>query len=291
MNKTVFERMHKMLNMNNDERTELILGKLPVFTKKFESVDEMEDALTEFMSNTNSPKRPYYVEAIKTFYTDKEYNKATTNGEDKLLNEFVDKYIIPYLSTDDLPSLTDIVAHILELKDIIALKGSETETFIQDNVLENKPEHMRKDLHWLKDVATAVESAATLSHRVISKALSVNDLANGLQVVSHQVWLVLLTRFRIVYGLQDKPVTGGQILITANRTMNMLKDIYTDMCQVHKEHISDLDTIFEQASASNATRYINALFEQNLAEDAKAKDDKSDVVIVLEKLIKMLKDD
>lgn len=290
MNKTVYERMHQVLNMNNDERAELILGKLPVFTKKFESVDEMEDALTEFMSNTNSPKRPYYVEAIRTFYTDKEYSAATLDTEDKLLNEFVDKHIIPYLRTNDLPILNNLVLHILESKEIIALKASETETFVQDNVLENKPEYMRKDLRWLSNVATTVEAAATLSHRVISKALSANDLANGLQVVSHQVWLVLLTRFRIVYGLQDKPVTNGQILITANRTMNMLKDLYPDMCQVHKEHISDLDTIFEQASASSATQYINKLFEQNLAEDAKAKDDKSNVVVALEKLIKMLKD-
>lgn len=291
MNKTVFERMHQMLNMNNDERTELILGKLPVFTKKFESVDEMEDALTEFMSNTNSPKRPHYVETIKTFYTNKEYRKATSSSKDKLLDEFVDKHIIPYLSIDDLPILSHIVAHIIDSKDIVALDKSETETFIQNNVLENNPEYARKDLRWLKDVATTIESAATLSHRVISKTYSVNDLSNGLHVVLHQVWLVLLTRFRVVYGLQDKPVTRGQILITANRTMTILKDLYCDMCQVHKEHISDLDTIFEQASASNATRYINELFEQNLAEDAKAKDDKSDVVIVLEKLIKMLKDD
>lgn len=291
MSKTVFERMHKMLNMSNDERTELILGKLPVFTKKFESVDEMEDALTEFMSNTNSPKRPHYVQTIKTFYTDKEYSIATTNREDEILDRFVNMHIIPYLRTDDLPSLDDLVSHILESKDMIALKNSGTEAFVQDNVLENKPEYARKDLRWLSDVATTVEAAATLSHRVISKAISVNDLANGLHVVAHQVWLVLLTRFRIAYDLQDKPVTGGQILITANKTMNILKDMYTDMYQVHKKHISDLDTIFEQASASNATRYIHELFKQNLAEDAEAKDNKSDVVAALEKLIKMLKDD
>lgn len=290
MNKATIERMHKMLNMNSDERTKAILGKLPVFTQKFESVDEMKDAMTEFMRNTNSPKRPSYVKTIKEFYADKEYSKAKAGTEDKLLDKFVDDYIVPYLNTDDLPLLPEFGNYLMELKDIAALSNSDTETFIQENVLENKPEYMRKDLYWLIDIATTVESAAMLSHRVISKSHTINDLNNGLHVVAHQVWVVLLTRFRAVYGLQNKPVTCGQITITINRTMSMLKDLYPELCQNHKDHISDLDTLFEQSSALNATRYINEMFEQNLAEGVREETTKDDVVSALKKLIEILDD-
>lgn len=288
MNKAMIERMHEMLNMSRDERTKAILGKLPVFTQKFESVDEMEDAMTEFMCNTNSPNRSNYVKTIKEFYADKNYSKAKAGAEDKLLDKFVDDYVIPYLDTDDLPLLPEFGTYLIELKDIVALNSSDAETFIQENVLENKPEYMRKDLHWLKDVATTVKSAAMLSHRVISKSHTINDLYNGLSVVAHQIWGVLLTRFRAVYGLQDKPVTRGQIVITISRTMSMLEDLYPELCQNHKDHISDLDTFFEQASALNATRYINEMFEQNLAEDARKETTKSDVVSALKKLIEII---
>lgn len=290
MDKATIERMHEMLSMNGDERTKLILGKLPVFTQKFESVDEMKDAMTEFMRNTNSPKRPSYVKTIKEFYADREYSKAIAGAVDKLLDKFVDDYVVPYLNTDDLPLLPELGNYLMELKDIAAFNNSDTETFIQENVLENKPEYMRKDLHWLKDIATTVESAAMLSHRVISKSHTVNDLSNGLHVVAHQVWGVLLTRFRAVYGLQDKPVTHGQIVITINHTMSILEDLYPELCQNHKDHISDLDTLFEQASALNATRYINEMFEQNLAEGVREETTKVDVVSALKKLIEILDD-
>ena len=290
MDKATIERMHEMLSMNGDERIKLILGKLPVFTQKFESVDEMKDAMTEFMRNTNSPKRPSYVKTIKEFYADKEYSKAIAGAVDKLLDKFVDDYVVPYLNTDDLPLLPELGNYLMELKDIAAFNNSDTETFIQENVLENKPEYMRKDLHWLKDIATTVESAAMLSHRVISKSHTVNDLSNGLHVVAHQVWGVLLTRFRAVYALQDKPVTHGQIVITINLTMSILEDLYPELCQNHKDHISDLDTLFEQASALNATRYINEMFEQNLAEGVREETTKVDVVSALKKLIEILDD-
>lgn len=288
MSKAMIERMHEMLNMSRDERTKAILGKLPVFTQKFESVDEMEDAMTEFMRNTNSPKRSNYVKAIKEFYADKEYSKAKAGAEDKLLDKFVEDYVVPYLNTDDLPLLPEFGTYLMELPAIAALNNSDAETFIQKNVLENKPEYMRKDLHWLKDVAATVESAAMLSHRVISKSHTINDLINGLPVVAHQVWGVLLTRFRAVYGLQDKPVTRGQIVITINRTMSMLEDLYRELCQNHKDHISDLDTLYEQTSALKATRYINEMFEQNLAEGVRKETTKSDVVSALKKLIETL---
>lgn len=288
MNKAMIERMHEVLNMNGDERTKAILGKLPVFTQKFESVGEMEDAMTEFMRNTNSPKRSSYVKTIKKFYADKEYSKAEAGAKDKLLDKFVEDYVVPYLNTDDLPLLPEFGTYLMELKDIVALNNSYTETFIQENVLESKPEYMHKDLHWLKDVATTVEAAAMLSHRVISKSHTINDLSNGLHVVAHQVWGVLLTRFRAVYGLQDKPVTRGQIVITINHTMFMLEDLYPELCKNHKDYISDLDTLFEQVSALNATRYINEMFEQNLAEGARKETTKSDVVSALKKLIEIL---
>lgn len=291
MNKAMIERMHEMLNMSGDERTKTILGKLPVFTQKFESVDEMEDAMTEFMRNTNSPKRQSYVKTIKEFYADKEYSKAKAGAEDKLLDKFVADYVVPYLNTNDLPMLPEMGNHLMELPTIAALNNSDAETFIQENVLENKPEYMRKDLHWLKDVATTVESAAMLSHRVISKSHTINDLSNGLHVVAHQVWGVLLTRFRAVYGLQDKPVTRGQIVITINRTMSMLEDLYPELCQNHKDHISDLDTFFEQASALNATRYISEMYEQNLAEGVRKETTKSDVISALKKLIEIIDND
>lgn len=287
MNKATIERMHEMLNMNNDERTKAILGKLPVFTQKFESVAEMEDAMTEFMRNTNSPKRPSYVKTIKAFYTDKEYSKAKA-GADKLLDKFVDDYVVPYLSTDDLPMLPEFGNHLTELPAIAALNYSDAETFVQENVLEYKPEYMRKDLDWSEDVATTVESAAMLSHRVISKSHTINDLRNGLQVVAHQVWGVLLTRFRAIYGLQNIPVTRGQIVTTINHTMTILEDLYPELCQNHKDHISDLDTLFEQASALNATRYISKMFEQNLAEGVRKETTKSDVVSALKNLIEIL---
>ena len=288
MNKSMIERIHERLNMSGDERTKAILGKLPVFTQKFESVDEMEDAMTEFMRNTNSPKRSNYVKTIKEFYADKEYSKAKAGAEDKLLDKFVEDYVVPYLNIDDLPLLPEFGTYLMELPAIAALNNSDAETFIQKNVLENKPEYMRKDLHWLKDVATTVESAAMLSHRVISKSHTINDLINGLPVVAHQVWGVLLTRFRAVYGLQDKPVTRGQIVITINRTMSMLEDLYRELCQNHKDHISDLDTLYEQTSALKATRYINEMFEQNLAEGVRKETTKSDVVSALKKLIETL---
>lgn len=288
MNKTMTERMLEMLNMNRDERTKTILGKLPVFTQKFKSVDEMEDAMTEFMRNTNSPKRSSYVKIIKGFYANKEYSKAKAGAEDKLLDKFVDDYVIPYLDTDDLPLLTEFGNHLIELPAIAALNNSDAETFVQENVLNNKPEYTHKDLHWLKDVATAVKSAAMLSQRVISKSHTINDLINGFPVVAYQVWGLLLTRFRAVYGLQDKPVTRGQIVTTINPTMSILDDLYTELCQNHKDHISDLDTLFEQISALNATRHINEMFEQNLAEGTGKETTESDVVSALKKLIEIL---
>ena len=288
MSKAMIERAHEMLNMNGDERTKAILGKLPVFTQKFKSVDEMENAMTEFMLNTNSPERSNYAKTIKGFYANKEYSKAKAGAEDKLLDKFVEDYVVPYLNTDDLPLLPEFGTYLMELPAIAALNNSDAETFIRENVLENKPEYMRKDLHWLKDVATTVESAAMLSHRVISKSHTINDLNNGISVVAHQVWGVLLTRFRAVYGLQDKPVTRGQIVITINHTMSMLKDLYPELCQNHKDHISDLDTLFEQGSALNATRYINEMFEQNLAEGVRKETTKSDIVSALKKLIETL---
>ena len=288
MNKATIKRMHEMLNMNGDERTKAILGKLPVFTQKFESVDEMEDAMAEFMLNTNSPRRPNFVKTIKEFYTDREYSKAKVGAEDKLLDKFVDDYVVPYLNTNDLPILSEFSNHLMKLTAIAALNSSDAETFIQENVLENKPEYMRKDLHWLKDVVTTVKSAAMLSHRVISKSHTVNDLNNGFHVVAHQVWGVLLTRFRAVYGLQDKPVTRGQIVITINYTLSMLEDLYPELCQNHKDLVSDSATLFEQASAINATRYINEMFEQNLAEGARKETTKSDVVSALKNLLEIL---
>lgn len=288
MNKTMTERMLEMLNMNRDERTKTILGKLPVFTQKFKSVDEMEDAMTEFMRNTNSPERSSYVKTIKGFYANKEYSKAKAGAEDKLLDKFVDDYVIPYLATNDLPLLTEFGEHLIELPAIAALNNSDAETFVQENVLVNKPEYMHKDLHWLKDVATAVKSAAMLSQRVISKSHTINDLINGFPVVAYQVWGLLLTRFRAVYGLQDKPVTRGQIATTINPTMSILEDLYPELCDNHKDHISDLDTLFEQISALNATRYINKMFEQNLAEGTRKETTESDVVSALKKLIEIL---
>lgn len=285
----MIERMQEMLRAgSSEERTKLILGKLPVFTQKFESVDEMEDAMTEFMRNTNTPKRPSYVKTLKEFYSDKEYSKAKAGSDDKLLDKFVDDFILPYLQSNDLPFLPEMGNHIVSLEDITSLNDNEAETIVQDCILENNPKYARKDLHWLKDVATTVESAALLSHRVISSSHTVNDLTNGLQVVAHQVWLVLLTRFRAVYDLQDKPVTRGQISLTINRTMNMLENLYPEMCTIHKEHLSDLDTIFEQVSAINATRFINGMYEANLAEDAKRETTKDDVVSALKKLIDLL---
>lgn len=284
----MIERMQEMLHAgSSEERTKLILGKLPVFTQKFESVDEMEDAMLEFMRSTNSPKRASYVKTLKEFYSNKEYSKAKLGSEDKLLDKFVDDFILPYLQYD-LPFLPEMKNHIVSLEDITSLKDNEAETIVQDYILENNPKYARKDLHWLKNVATAVESAALLSHRIISSSHTVNDLTNGLQVVAHQVWLVLLTRFRAVYGLQDKPVTRSQISLTFNRTMVMLEDLYPEMCTVHKQHLSDLDTIFEQASAINATRCINGMYEANLTEDAKRETTKDDVVSALKKLIDLL---
>lgn len=288
MNKATIERIHEMLSMNGDERTKTILGKLPVFTQKFKSVDEMKDAKTEFMRYTNSPKRPIYVKITKKFYTDKEYSKAGAGADDKLLDKFVENYVVPYLSANALPLLPEFGAYLMELEDIAALNSSDVETFLQENVLANKPEYMHKDLHWLKRVATSVEAAAILSHYVISKSHTINDLSNGLSVVAHQVWGVLLTRFRAVYGLQDKPVTPGQIAITVNHTMSILEDLYLEMCQNHTDLISDLDTFFEQTAALNATRYINEMFEQNLAEGVREETTKSDVVSALKKLIEIL---
>ena len=284
----MIERMQEMLRAgSSEERTKLILGKLPVFTKKFESVDEMEDAMTEFMRSTNSPKRASYVKTIREFYSKKEYSKAKAGSEDKLLDKFVDDCILPYLQSNDFPFLPEMGNHILSL-DITSLNNNEAETIVQDCILENNPKYARKDLHWFEDVATTVESAAMLSHRVIASSHTVNDLTNGLTVVAHQVWLVLLTRLRVVYDLQDKPVTRGQISLTINRTMSMLEDLYPEMCSIHKEHLSDLETIFEQASAISATRYINAMHEANLAEDAKHETTKDDVVSALKKLIDLL---
>lgn len=291
MNKATIKRMHELLNMNGDEHIKAILGKLPVFTKKFESVDEMENAIKEFMRNTNSPKRPSYIETIKEFYADKEYSKAKTGTEDKLLDKFVDDCIIPYLSTDALPILNELGKHIMELASITKLNNSDTEIFVQECVLENKPEYIHKDLHWLNNVISTFEAGALLSHRVISKSYTINDLNHGIHVVAHQVWLTLLTRFRAVYDLQDKPVTRGQIVITINRTMDMLKDLYVEMCQNHKNHILDLDTLFEQMTAVNATRHINKMFEENLAEDVREETTKSDVVSALKKLIEILEDE
>ena len=288
MNKATIERMHEIVDMSVDERTKAILGKLPVFTQKFESVGEMEDAMTEFMRNTNSPKRSSYVETIKEFYADKKYSKAKAGSEDKLLDKFVDDYVVPYLNTDDLPPLPEFGNYLMELPAIAVLNNSDVETFIQENVLENKPKYMCKDLHWLKGVAIVVESAALLSHRVISKSHTINDLSNGFHVVAHQVWGALLTHFRAVYGLQDKPVTRGQIVATVNYTMSILEDLYPELCQNHKDLISDLDTLFKQASALNATRYINEMFEQNLAEGARKETIESDVVSALKKLIEIL---
>ena len=70
--------------------------------------------------------------------------------------------------------------------------------------------------------------------------------------------------------------------------MSMLEDLYPELCQNHKDHVSDLDTLFEQASAINATRYINEMFEQNLAEGARKETTKSDVVSALKQLIDIL---
>lgn len=288
MKKALNEHMHEMLNMNDAELAKAILGKLPVFTQKFESVDEMEDAMVEFMHNTNSPNRSSYVKTTKGFYTDREYNKSKAGAEDKLLDKFVDDYVVPYLSTNALPLLPEFSEHLMELPAIVALNNSDTETFVQEDVLENKPEHMHKDLCWLKDLAITVEAAAMLSHRVISKARTTNDLNNGLHLVAQQVWGVLLTRFRAVYGLQDKPITRGQIAIATNCTMSILKDLYPELCQNHKDHISDLDTIFEQISALIATRYINEMFKQNLAEGVCKKTTNSDVISALKKLIEIL---
>ena len=285
----MIERMQEILHAGStEERTKLILGKLPVFTQKFESVGEMENAMVNFMRTTNSPKREIYVKTIKDFYSRREYSKAVAGGKDKLLDKFVDEYILPYLSKEDLPTLPELGEHLTGFLAVIALNGSEAEKIVQDCVLENHSEYVRKDMHWLRDLAITTESAALLSHRVISNSHTVNDLSNGLHVVAQQVWLVLLTRFRCVYGLQDKPVTRSQIILTINRTMSMLEDLYPEMCSIHKEHLLDLDTIFEQASAINAARYINSMYENNLAEDAKRKTTKEDVVSALQTLIDLL---
>ena len=266
----MIERMQEILHAGStEERTKLILGKLPVFTQKFESVGEMENAMVNFFMRTNSPKREIYVKTTKDFYSRKEYNKAVAGGKDKLLDKFVDEYILPYLSKEDLPTLPELGEHLTGFLAIIALNDSEAEKIVQDCVLENHSEYIRNDMHWLRDLAITTESAALLSQRVISNSHTVNDLSNGLHVVAHQVWLVLLTRFRCVYGLQDKPVTRSQIILTINHTMAMLEDLYPEMCSIHKEHLLDLDTIFEQASAINAARYINGMYENNLAEDVK----------------------
>ena len=265
----MIERMQEILHAgSNEERTKLILGKLPVFTQKFESVGEMENAMVNFFMRTNSPKREIYVKTTKDFYSRKEYSKAVAGGKDKLLDKFVDEYILPYLSKEELP-LPELGEHLTGFLAIIALNDSEAEKIVQDCVLENHSEYIRNDMHWLRDLAITTKSAALLSHRVISNSHTVNDLSNGLHVVAHQVWLVLLTRFRCVYGLQDKPVTRSQIILTINHTMAMLEDLYPEMCSIHKEHLLDLDTIFEQASAINAARYINDMYENNLAEDVK----------------------
>lgn len=288
MNETTIKRMRELLNMNGDEHIKAVLGKLPTFTEKFKSVDEMENALKEFMRGTNSPKRPNYVKTIKDFYTDREYNKAKLDTEDKLLDKFVDDYIIPYLSTNDLPVLTELGNHIAKLTPIAELNNSDTEIFVQECVFEEKPECIRKDLHWLKDITVSLTAAASLAHRVISTSHTLNDLTHGIRVVEHQVWLILLTRFRAIYGLQDKPVTRGQIVFTINHTMEMLDDLYPEMCQNHRNHILDLDTLFEQTIAVNATRHINEMFEQNLAEDVREEKDKAGVVAALQKLIEVL---
>lgn len=285
----MIERMQEILHAGStEERTKLILGKLPVFTQKFESVGEMENAMVNFMRTTNSPKREIYVKTIKDFYLRKEYSKAVAGGKDKLLDKFVDEYILPYLSKEDLPTLPELGEHLTGFLTLIALNDSEAEKIVQDCVLENHSEYIRNDMHWLRDLAITTESAALLSHRVISNSHTVNDLSNGLHVVAQQVWLVLLTRFRCVYGLQDKPVTRSQIILTINRTMAMLEDLYPEMCSIHKEHLLDLDTIFEQASAINAARYINSMYENNLAEDAKRKTTKDDVASALQTLIDLL---
>ena len=39
---------------STEERTKLILGKLPVFTQKFESVAEMENAMVNDLSETKN---------------------------------------------------------------------------------------------------------------------------------------------------------------------------------------------------------------------------------------------
>ena len=266
----MIERVQEILHAgSNEERTKLILGKLPVFTQKFESVGEMENAMVNFFMRTNSPKREIYVKTSKDFYSRKEYSNAVAGCKDKLLDKFVDEYILPYLSKEDLPTLPELGEHLTGFLAIIALNDSEAEKIVQDCVLENHSEYIRNDMHWLRDLAITTESAALLSHRVISNSHTVNDLSNGLHVVAHQVWLVLLTRFRCVYGLQDKPVTRSQIILTINHTMAMLEDLYPEMCSIHKEHLLDLDTIFEQASAINAARYINGMYENNLAEDVK----------------------
>ena len=285
----MIERMQEILHAGStEERTKLILGKLPVFTQKFESVGEMENAMVNFMSTTNSPKREIYVKTIKDFYSRKEYSKAVAGGKDKLLDKFVDEYILPYLSKEDLPTLPELGEHLTGLLAFIALNDSEAEKIVQDCVLENHSEYIRNDMHWLRDLAITTESAALLSQRVISNSHTVNDLSNGLHVVAQQVWLVLLTRFRCVYGLQDKPVTRSQIILTINHTMSMLEDLYPEMCSIHKEHLLDLDTIFEQASAINAARYINSMYENNLAEDAKRTTTKDDVASALQTLIDLL---
>ena len=285
----MIERMQEMLHAGStEERTKLILGKLPVFTQKFESVGEMENAMVNFMRTTNSPKREIYVKTIKDFYSRKEYSKAVAGGKDKLLDKFVDDYILPYLSKEDLPALPELGEHLTDLVAIAILNGSEAEKIVQDCVLENHSEYIRNDMHWLRDLAITTESAALLSQRVISNSHTVNDLSNGLHVVAQQVWLVLLTRFRCVYGLQDKPVTRSQIILTINHTMSMLEDLYPEMCSIHKEHLLDLDTIFEQASAINAARCINSMYENNLAEDAKRETTKEDVVSAIQTLIDLL---
>ena len=285
----MIERMQEILHAGStEERTKLILGKLPVFTQKFESVGEMENAMVNFMRTTNAPKYEIYVKTIKDFYSRKEYSKAIAGGKDKLLDKFVDDCILPYLSEEDLLTLPELGEHLTDLISIAALNGSEAEKIVQDCVLENHSEYIRNDMHWLRDLAITTESAALLSHRVISNSHTVNDLSNGLHVVAQQVWLVLLTRFRCVYGLQDKPVTRSQIILTINHTMSMLEDLYPEMCSIHKEHLLDLDTIFEQASAINAARYINSMYENNLAEDAKRTTTKDDVASALQTLIDLL---
>ena len=285
----MIKRMQEILHAGStEERTKLILGKLPGFTQKFESVGEMENAMVNFMRTTNSPKREIYVKTIKDFYSRREYSKVVAGGKDKLLDKFVDDRILPYLSEEDLLTLPELGEHLTDLISIAALNGSEAEKIVQDCVLENHSEYISKDMHWLRDLAITTESAALLSHRVISKSHTVNDLSDGLHVVAHQVWLVLLTRFRCVYGLQGKPVTRSQIILTINRTMAMLEDLYPEMCSTHKEHLLDLDTIFEQASAINAARYINSMYENNLAEDAKRTTTKDDVASALQTLIDLL---